>query len=244
MNAQTTQPPLDPQALQAASLGRDGQTMTPAMQLALDANFGSVARWHEAFTALADGMGSDAAALLSFHPRQGALINHCFETHELAHELTHEAALGDVVPLLAMSRSCSIDHFMSRIQWDGVYERYQAAVHATSDSLAATADDVAGALLLDVRRAGIFDKAATMLPGAQWHDPSTVSAWAQDLPRDRDLIVYCIYGHEVGRSTAMKLHAAGLRARFLQGGIDEWQAAGRPLVSKHTTTHAVNGEAA
>jgi superoxide dismutase, Fe-Mn family len=234
VNAQTQSLPISLPDLQAASLGGDGQTMTPAMQLALDSNFGSVTLWRDAFIALAKGMGSDAAALLSFHPRDGALINHSLAVHESA---TH------VIPMLALSGGHTIDHFMSSIHWDGVYERYQAAVHATSDALAATADDVAGAMLLDVRRAGMFEKAATMLPGAQWRDPSTVSAWAQDLPRDRDLIVYCIYGHEVGRSTAMKLHAAGHRARFLQGGIDAWQTEGRPLMSKITTTPAVKGEA-
>jgi superoxide dismutase, Fe-Mn family len=44
--------------------------------------------------------------------------------------------------------------------------------------------------------------------------------------------VYCVYGHEVGRVTALRLQAAGLKARYLVGGIDAWQAAGRPLVDK------------
>ncbi len=32
-------------------------------------------------------------------------------------------------------------------------------------------------------------------------------------------------------ATALRLRAAGLNARFLHGGIDAWQAAGRPLVA-------------
>ena len=48
----------------------------------------------------------------------------------------------------------------------------------------------------------------------------------------REVVVYCIYGHEVGRSTAMRLRAAGLNARYLRGGINDWQAAGRPLLDK------------
>jgi len=30
----------------------------------------------------------------------------------------------------------------------------------------------------------------------------------------------------------MRLRAAGVRARYLAGGIDAWKAAGRPLVAK------------
>jgi Fe-Mn family superoxide dismutase len=41
-----------------------------------------------------------------------------------------------------------------------------------------------------------------------------------------------VYGHEVGRATAMKLRAAGIRARFLRGGFDGWKAAGGPLSKK------------
>jgi Fe-Mn family superoxide dismutase len=54
------------------------------------------------------------------------------------------------------------------------------------------------------------------------------------LPQGKPVIVYCVYGHEVGRATAMRLRAAGVDARFLQGGIDAWKAAGRPLASKQS----------
>jgi len=46
------------------------------------------------------------------------------------------------------------------------------------------------------------------------------------------LIVYCVHGHEVSRITAMRLRAADLKARYLRGGIEGWQAAGRPLADK------------
>ena len=93
-------------------------------------------------------------------------------------------------------------------------------------------DEVAGAVLLDVRRAGMFEQAGTMIPGARWCDPATVATWAGEVPADREVVVYCVYGHEVGRATATRLRAAGVNARYLRGGIDGWQAAGRPLVNK------------
>jgi Fe-Mn family superoxide dismutase len=42
------------------------------------------------------------------------------------------------------------------------------------------------------------------------------------------VVVYCVYGHEVGRATAMRLRAAGVNARYLRGGIDGWVSAARP----------------
>ena len=71
-----------------------------------------------------------------------------------------------------------------------------------------------------------------MIPGSSWHDPAEVAKWSGELPRDQPLVVYCIYGHEVGRATALRLRARGLDARFLSGGIDGWEKAGRPLQPK------------
>lgn len=74
-----------------------------------------------------------------------------------------------------------------------------------------------------------------MIPGARWRDPAVVSEWAGELPANREIVVYCVYGHEVGRGTAMRLRAQGLKARFLRGGVDGWKAAGLPLSGKATT---------
>lgn len=125
-----------------------------------------------------------------------------------------------------------VDAFMANIDWAAVYERYRQAVHAASESLGATPDEAGDALLLDARRAGVYQEATTALPAAYWRDPTRVSEWCSELPPDADVIVSCVYGHEVGRATALRLRALGVKARFLRGGIDGWQATGRPLVGK------------
>ena len=102
---------------------------------------------------------------------------------------------------------------------------------ATPDDSAAF-DDLAGALLLDVRRTAAFEAAASVIPGSTWCDPATVAAWAGSLPAGRPVVVYCVYGHEVSQATAAHLRAAGLNARYLRGGIDAWQAAGLPVQPK------------
>ena len=220
------------------SLGGDGQTMEPAMKLALDANFGSVERWREEFVAMGKALGGGSGwVLLTFQPREGTLVNQWAADH------THALAGG--VPILALdmyehayhmdfgaAAGAYVDAFMGNIDWAQVYARYQHAVHAASEPFGATQDDAGAALVLDVRRAGVFEKAGTMIPGARWCDPAAVATWAGELPADREVLVYCVYGHEVGRATAMRLRAAGVKARYLQGGIDAWQAAGRPLKAK------------
>ena len=134
--------------------------------------------------------------------------------------------------MLFRSAGAYVDAFMTNIDWAGVYQRYQAAVHAASESFSATQEDVAGSVLLDVRRAGAFAQSSSAIPGARWRDPSQVAEWSGQLPPDREIIVYCVYGHEVGRATAMRLRAAGLNARYLTGGIDGWQTAGRAVDPK------------
>ena len=220
------------------SLGGDGQTMEPAMKLALDANFGSVERWREEFIAMGKALGGGSGwVLLVFQSREGTLVNQWAADH------THAIAGG--VPILALdmyehayhmdygaAAGAYVDAFMANIDWASVYLRYQQAVHAASEPFGAEQDDAANSLLLDVRRAGVFEQAGAMIPGARWCDPAAVANWAGELPTEREVVVYCVYGHEVGRATAMRLRAAGLKARYLRGGIDGWQSAGRPLVAK------------
>ena len=105
-------------------------------------------------------------------------------------------------------------------------------VNQASQALGAGPDDAAGALLLDVRRRAVFDGAGGLIPGAQWRDPVAVADWAGGLPAQRAVLVYCVHGHEVSRSVALLLCAAGVPARFLRGGIAAWSAAGRPLGAK------------
>lgn len=210
-------------------------TMTPAMELALASNFGSKEAWLAAFLSTAGAATPPGSALLVFQPQTGTLVHQWSPTGSpagkgeivllsLSHEAFSASAIGDT------------DTFMRNIPWKQTYERYQAAVHDATESLGATHADAANAILLDVRRAGVFETALTKLVGSQWSDPATVGAWAKDLPTDKEIVVYCVYGHEVGRVTALRLHAAGLQARYLAGGIDAWQDAGLTVEPKPVST--------
>lgn len=221
-----------------ASLGGRDEPMAPAMALALSANFGSVERWRDEFTAMGKALGGGSGwVLLSFQPREGTLVNQWAVDH------THAVAGG--IPILALdmyehayhmdfgaAAGAYVDTFMANVAWARVYERYQQAVEQSSDAFGAAQEDVKGLRLLDVRRAGVFEQADALIEGAQWRDPGQVDAWATELPKDGAVVVYCVYGHEVGRATAMRLRAAGVDARFLRGGFDGWKAAGLPLQPK------------
>ena len=224
------------------NLGGAGAAMVPAMALALSANFGSVERWREEFVAMGKALGGGSGwVLLVFQPRDGSLVNQWAADH------THALAGG--IPILALdmyehayamdfgaAAARYVDAFMDNILWSAVYERYQHAVHGASDAFGATPAEATGAVFLDVRRDAVYQAAPTQIEGAQWHDPAKVSDWAPTLPKDQAYVVCCIYGHEVGRSTAMRMRAAGLNARYLSGGIDGWQAAGLPVQTKATAT--------
>jgi Fe-Mn family superoxide dismutase len=222
------------------SLGSTTTVMTPAMALALAGSFGSVERWREEFVAMGKALGGGSGwVLLSFQPREGTLVNQwaadhtdalagatpilALDMYEHAYHLDHGAAAADYV-----------DAFMAHIDWSKVYKRYQQAVHAASEACAADLAqlNLSETLVLDVRREGMFEQAQTMLPEARWCDPAKVSDWAAELPAGREVVVYCVYGHEVGRVTAMKLRALGVKASYLPGGIDGWAAAGKPLQAK------------
>jgi superoxide dismutase/rhodanese-related sulfurtransferase len=252
--------PLDRAALHAlhlGSLGGGGQAMDAAMQLALEANFGSIERWHEAFVAMGKAPGEGSGwVLLVFQPGKGRLVNHrAADSADAGAARVSNAqavgladALAGGVPILALELDehaqridagaavpAGVEAFMGHIDWAAVHARFQHAVHAASESLGASLDDIGDALVLDVRRAGVYASALTLIPGARWCDPATVGHWCAELPAGRAVIVYCVRGHEVSRAVALRLRAAGLDARFLRGGIDGWQAAGRPLIDKPAT---------
>jgi superoxide dismutase, Fe-Mn family len=219
-------------------LGPNADGMTPAMALAMQANFGTVERWREEFVAMGKALGGGSGwVLLVFNPREGTLVNQW--------ACDHSQALAGGVPILALdmyehayhmdfgaAAARYVDAFMDNIDWARVYERYQAAVEAASEPFGAGPEDIGEAQLLDVRRSGVFEQADALIPGARWRDPGDVDTWGAQLGAGKPVVVYCVYGHEVGRTTAMRLRAAGLDARFLRGGIDAWKSAGRPLARK------------
>ena len=108
-------------------------------------------------------------------------------------------------------------------------------------------------LLLDVRRSEKFLASTRMLAGARRCRPEDVAALADAGPL-REVVVYCVYGHNVSADAAAALRAAGWNARALAGGIEggedgvdsahdiaEWRAQ-RPLTIVKRPDWGVTGE--
>lgn len=223
--------------LHSASLGGDGQPPAP-MVLALASSFGSAERWRDEFVAMGKTLSGDSGwVTLSYLPDEGTLVNRS------ADERTQCVVGG--VPILALHVSehayqvdfgtdvaAYVDHFMESVNWAGVSLRYAQAVHAASEGLGAPPQAAGSAMVIDVRRHGVFADAETVIPNSQWRDPAHIAQWIEQLPRDREILLYCVYGHEVGRGSAVRLRANGFNARYLEGGIDAWKQAGLPLQAK------------
>jgi Fe-Mn family superoxide dismutase len=227
-----------------ASLGGDGvlkPSGKPAgFTVGLKRDFGTVERWRAEFVALATAMGGGSGwALLSWSARENRLINHWAADH------TH--LLAGATSLLALdmyehayhmdfgaNAKAYVAAFMDNVNWDGVSLRYAAAVEASTPALAANADEVqrSGSIRrIDVRCKATYDAMPDIIDGAVWRDPERVDDWAHEFS-GVEVVVYCVYGHEVGQSTAARLRDAGIAARYLAGGIEDWKVAKRPVQPK------------
>jgi superoxide dismutase, Fe-Mn family len=225
-----------------AGLGGDGK---PAGDLAaaVERDFGSLARWQAEFTSMGKALGGGSGwVLLVWSPREGRLVNQWAADH------THALADGRVVLALDMyehayhldfgARAAAyVDAIMANLNWAWAGQRLR---HVTAGAPApqpiygqgalapeALRDTLAGGakpLLLDVRRRKAFDASPDMITGAQWREPERVADWAGELPADREIVVYCVFGHNVSEDTAAALKARGLNARPLAGGIAAWRA--------------------
>jgi rhodanese-related sulfurtransferase len=91
---------------------------------------------------------------------------------------------------------------------------------------------LAGKHLIDVRRAADRDASPEQLPGAAWHDPEKLAEWAGSLPKDKEIVLYCVRGGSVSNGVVDALRARGLNACFIEGGIEGWKAAGGEVAQK------------
>ena len=85
--------------------------------------------------------------------------------------------------------------------------------------------------IVDLRHPLEFLPDPFTLPGALHFSPESLAARHLEIPRDRDIVLYCSCPSEAtAAKTAMTLHKLGIeRVRPLRGGFDEWKRLGFPL---------------
>jgi membrane protein DedA with SNARE-associated domain/rhodanese-related sulfurtransferase len=79
-----------------------------------------------------------------------------------------------------------------------------------------------------------------VLPGAVRVSPADLTTHQKQLPRDRDVILYCTCpSEETSGKVALQLHKYGVsRVRPLRGGFEAWRSLGYPLVDYVPTEEA------
>lgn len=99
-------------------------------------------------------------------------------------------------------------------------------------------------LLLDVRRDAKFRESPHLLAGALRCAPDDVAVFAE-AQSPREVVVYCVYGHNVSADAMATLRAGGWDAHILAGGIEggeegadaakdiaQWRAQPAPTITK------------
>ena len=223
-------------------LGASGALKPGGLNVAFARDFGSFERWGAEFSAIGKALGGGSGwALCSWSTRENRVVNHW--------SADHMHLLAGAIPILALdmyehsyhmdfgaNAAAYVDAYMRNIDWEKANARYASALdQVTSHWSVASAEVLSNKNkyhVIDVRRAGAYQAAPEVIAGATWRDPEKVALWSDDVPKDKLIVVYCVYGHEVSKATAAILRARSIDARFLVGGIHDWKAAGRPLEGK------------
>ena len=232
-------------------LGPAGSGPGTALGSALERDFGSINRWQAEFSAMGRALGGGSGwVLLTWFPRQGCLLNQWAADH------AHLLAAGQ--PILALDMyehayhmdfgakaAAYVDSYMRNIHWDWAEQRYlqvatggpapvrlYGALALAPEILRDRLSAGVAPLLVDVRRRPAFDAGRDMIAGAIWRAPEQLETWADELALDREVILYCVYGHNVSEDAAAALRVKGINARPLAGGIAAWHALDGPAQPK------------
>ena len=92
-------------------------------------------------------------------------------------------------------------------------------------------------MILDVCISDDLPRRADMLQGRSCTNPDAIADWAQTLPRDQAIVVYCFFGFQVSGNAVAELRRRGHDARALKGGIGAWHATGGRTVPLDRTTY-------
>ena len=235
-----------------ASLGGDGRTLPQEMAKAIARDFGSVLRWRQEFTALAEALtGGSGWVLLTYVPRDERLINQT--------ATDHSQSIAGGIPILALdmyehayhldfgaNATAYVAAYMRNIDWDAVQMRYRNAIKVAPppklmqkqwpDLPAMTVEEVKSMLdagqpiqIIDTRPRHYSARAQDIVEGAVWRDPERVDEWIGELSKSDPVVTFCVYGFHIGCEAAGTLRKAGFDARYMAGGHYAWKATKGPV---------------
>jgi rhodanese-related sulfurtransferase len=100
------------------------------------------------------------------------------------------------------------------------------ATTITSDDLKALLRESRELVILDVRRKADYEAEKQLIPGAVWRDPDQIDSWSTDIPRDREVVLYCVKGGSVSQSVTDRLRRQNVKASYVEGGLKAWRDSG------------------
>lgn len=124
-----------------------------------------------------------------------------------------------------------IGFFVARLIRQRMEKRKLEAARLEPEELKRQLDAGAEAYIVDLRHPLELLADPFTLPGALHFSPDALAARHHEIPRDRDIVLFCTCPSEAtAAKTAMALHKLGIdRVRPLRGGYDEWKRLGFPL---------------
>ncbi len=150
-----------------------------------------------------------------------------------------------------------VDAVMANLHWERIAARYRCVRHGepedpalftpfgapTAPERVVSAEDLRHTIdhdppvLLDVCLQDDLDRRGDMIPGAQLHNSDAFDRWVAVLPRDKPIVVYCLFGFQISGDAVIELHRRGYDSRALRGGIGAWHAIGGPTVPLDRSTY-------
>ncbi len=234
-----------------AGLAEDGGDKLEDRDLkkALAYAFGGVSHWQAEFSMMADSQkDSPGWLILAWCNRFGRLLNVASNDGRLA--------LSCSVPILALdlqehvyssdfgnNQQAYIQAYLQSIHWESVAQSFNTERRSSSQSenLFKSSEQISVSelhqmmqcetntpLVLDIRHDDDRERYNARISNTQWRDSFNVAEWSHDLPNDRPVVVYCMYGFWVSQKVAEELRAEGIDARSLIGGLTAWRAMGLP----------------
>jgi rhodanese-related sulfurtransferase len=104
-------------------------------------------------------------------------------------------------------------------------EQTEAAISLQPERVAEMAQ-AGEAQLIDVRRA--YEWEAGRIEGARHVEMNDLTAYAEEIDRERPVVFYCRSGSRSGMA-AEAFHQAGYDAHNMEGGLSAWSERGLPL---------------
>lgn len=86
------------------------------------------------------------------------------------------------------------------------------------------------AVLVDLRKPAAREADGQTVEGALIRDPFTFGHDDPLAAEEREIVVFCVHGHEVSRFGCALLLVHGRNAHFVEGGYEALKAADAPLV--------------